>query len=94
MVRAGDMMNREDILEILAIPLIGVVPDHEEIIISANRGTPVAYDDDSIVGEAYRRVGRRIAGEPEVPYVAMEPSGIWASVKRWMGLAPAISGAV
>ena len=36
----GDMMNKEDILEILAIPL-GIVPDHEDIIISANRGVPV-----------------------------------------------------
>ena len=37
MVSKGDMMNKEDILEILAIPLLGIVPDHEDIIISANR---------------------------------------------------------
>ena len=54
----------------------------------------VAYDEDSVVGEAYRRVARRIGGEVEVPYVAMEPSGFWANVKRWMGLTPAAKGAV
>jgi septum site-determining protein MinD len=43
MVSRGDMMNKDDILEILAIPLIGVVPDHEDIIVSANRGQPVVW---------------------------------------------------
>ena len=94
MVDRGDMLNKDDILEILAIPLVGIVPDHEDVIISANRGAPVAYDQDSVVGEAYRRVARRISGEVEVPYVAMQPSGLWANVKRWMGLAPAMKGAV
>jgi septum site-determining protein MinD len=42
MVASGDMMNKEDILEILSIPLLGIVPDHEEIIISANRGASAA----------------------------------------------------
>ena len=94
MVDRGDMLNKDDILEILAIPLVGIIPDHEDVIISANRGAPVAYDEDSVVGEAYRRVGRRIGGEVEVPYVAMEPSGFWANVKRWMGFTPAVKGAV
>jgi septum site-determining protein MinD len=90
MVMAGDMMNKEDILEILAIPLLGMVPDHEDIIISANRGIPVAFDNESLVGEAYRRVGRRITGEPDVPYLDFsDGGGVWGTFKRWMGLAPA-----
>lgn len=86
MVDRGDMLDKDDILEILAIPLIGIVPDHEDIIVSANKGAPVAFDPDSIVGEAFRRVARRLSGEPEVPYVALTPSGFWANVRRWMGL--------
>ena len=87
MVARGDMMNREDILEILAIPLLGMVPDHEEIIISANRGSPVAYDEKSIVGEAYRRIARKIAGEQGVPDLNLdEPTGWWSSMKKWMGM--------
>jgi septum site-determining protein MinD len=90
MVEAGDMMNKEDILEILAIPLLGVVPDHEDIIVSANRGVPVVFDDASIVGEAFRRVGRRIIGETDVPELNLEEdNGMWATFMRWMGLGPA-----
>jgi septum site-determining protein MinD len=90
MIERGDMLNREDILEILAVPLIGVVADHEEIIISANRGVPVAFDENSHVGEAYRRVARRLHGEEEVPYLEFRSNaGFWMSVKRWMGFAPA-----
>jgi septum site-determining protein MinD len=87
MVASGDMMNKDDILEILAIPLLGVVPDHEDIIVSANRGIPVAFDEKSIVGEAYRRVGRRLTGEPDVPEMDFnEGAGFWGVFKRWMGL--------
>ena len=90
MVARGDMMNKEDILEILAIPLLGVVPDHEDIIISANRGVPVSFDDDSAVGEAYRRLARRVIGEADVPMLDFDKSeSFWETFKRWMGLAPA-----
>ena len=89
MVARGDMMNREDILEILAIPLVGVVPDHEDIIISANRGRPVSFDEASQVGEAYRRIARRIVGEVDVPLIDFDNNtgGFWETFKRWMGLA-------
>lgn len=90
MVKRGDMMNKDDILEILAIPLVGMVPDHEDVIVSANRGAPAAFDERSMVGEAYRRIARRITGETDVPFVALEePETFWSAMKRWIGLAPA-----
>jgi len=89
MVARGDMMNREDILEILAIPLLGVVPDHEEVIVSANRGQPVVFDEKSIVGEAYRRIVRKLRGETGVPDLDLTDQTMWTAVKRWIGLAPA-----
>ncbi len=89
MVSDGNMMNREDILEILAIPLVGTVPEHEDIIISGNRGMPAAFDDESVVGEAYRRIARRIRGEEDVPELDLSGNGgVWHTVKRWLGLAP------
>lgn len=89
MVKSGDMMDKDDILEILAIPLLGIIPESEEVIVSSNRGQPAVYDPRSIVGEAYRRIGRRIDGEENVPFVALErPDGFWLTFKRWMGLAP------
>ncbi len=87
MVANGDMMNKEDILEILSIPLLGIVPDHEEIIISANRGAPVVLDEKSLVGEAYRRIGRRLKGEPDVPMLEFPVNtGFWSTLKKLMGL--------
>jgi septum site-determining protein MinD len=90
MVNRGDMMNKEDILEILAIPLLGIVPDHEDIIISANRGVPAVFDESSVVGEAFRRIGRRLGGEPNVPEMDFhEGNGVWGVMKRWMGFGTA-----
>ncbi len=89
MVERGDMMNREDILEILAVKLIGIIPDHEDIVISANRGQPVVFDDDSLVGAAFRRVVERVQGN-DIPIPLFEDdAGFWDTFKRWMGLAPA-----
>jgi len=87
MVSRGDMLDREDILEILAIPLIGIVPEHEDVIISANRGTPAAFNDTSPVGMAYRRIALRVLGEDlAVPAFTAE-TGFWGSFMKWMGLA-------
>ena len=89
MVERGDMMNREDILEILAIKLIGIIPDHEDIVISANRGMPVVFDDESPIGAAFHRITARVLGEDiEIPSFETDGS-FWGVFKRWMGLAPA-----
>ena len=89
MVQRGDMMTREDILEILAIRLIGLIPDHEDVIISANRGLPAVYDERSMVGQAYKRIATRITGQGIAIPSFDENQGFWATFKRWMGLAPA-----
>jgi septum site-determining protein MinD len=71
MVKRGDMMTIDDIIDILAIELIGVVPDDEKIIISTNRGEPVITDSKSLAGQAYRNVTRRIMGE-NVPMLELK----------------------
>jgi len=68
LVEKGEMLSIEDVLHILALPLIGVVPDDEEIVRSTNLGEPIALDKNSIVGEAFRRIARRIEGE-DVEYL-------------------------
>ncbi|MCO4743659.1 MAG: septum site-determining protein MinD [Proteobacteria bacterium] len=88
MVERGDMVNVEDILEILAIPMVGLIPDHEDIIISANRGTPAVFDEKSVVGAAYLRIADRIMGE-DIPIPSFaEDNGMWSTFKRWMGMTP------
>ena len=92
LVKRGDMLNKEDILDILAIPLIGMVPDHEDVIVTSNKGYPAAFDEKSIVGEAYRRIARRITGETDVPFVATEePDTMWTVMKRWMGFSKEVA---
>ncbi len=67
MVKRGDMMSSEDVVEILAISLIGVVPDDENIVISTNQGEPLVGTS-TLAGQAYMNICRRILGE-EVPFL-------------------------
>ena len=70
MVRRGDMMSIEDVTDILGIPLIGAVPDDEEIVVSTNQGEPLAGMN-SASGQAYLNICKRVLGQ-EVPLVDME----------------------
>jgi septum site-determining protein MinD len=89
MVKRGDMMSIEDIIDILAIGLIGVVPDDENIIISTNKGEPALNDSKSMAGQAYRNISRRIAGE-EVPLLDLNHSeGFLTKMKKFFGFKPA-----
>ncbi len=63
MVKRGDMMNREDIEQLLAIKLIGLVPDDESIIVSTNKGEPAVLDEKSSAGKSYREIAKRVLGE-------------------------------
>ena len=86
MVKRGDMMNIDDIIDILAIDLIGVVPDDEKIIVSTNRGEPAVTDNKSLAGQAYRNVTRRIMGE-EVPILELEADeGFLFKLKKLFGI--------
>ena len=67
MVNRGDMMSSSDVVDILAIDLIGVVPDDENIVIATNNGEPLVGDS-SLAGQAYMNICRRIIGE-EVPFL-------------------------
>jgi len=85
MVKRGDMMSIDDIVDILAIDLIGVIPDDEKIVISTNRGEPAVTDDKSLAGQAYRNVTRRIQGE-EVPILNLEVNdGLLDKFKKLLG---------
>ncbi|MEA1955227.1 MAG: septum site-determining protein MinD [Campylobacterota bacterium] len=63
MVQSGEMLNSEDILDILSIPLIGKVPEDKGIIDASNQGKPIILSKDSKAGQAYTRIASRICGE-------------------------------
>lgn len=71
MVKRGEMMNVADIEDILAIDLIGVVPDDEEVVMSTNRGEPAVLKENSLSGMAFRNIAKRIIGE-EVPFLEFD----------------------
>jgi septum site-determining protein MinD len=86
MVRRGDMMDIDDILEILAIDLIGIIPDDERIIVSTNRGEPVVAADNALSGQAFRNIVRRLLGE-EVPFQDIYRQSSWfGRLKKIIGL--------
>ena len=71
MVRKGDMMDVNDVNDILAISLLGIVPDDQSIIVSTNRGEPAVTDNTSRAGQAYRNIVARIEGE-DVPFMSLD----------------------
>jgi len=68
MVRYGNMLTTEDVIEILAIDLIGIVPEDKAIVISTNKGVPIVLDDKAPASIAFHNIARRLLGE-EVPFM-------------------------
>ena len=71
MVRRGDMLNSDDVIELLAIDIVGIVPEDETVVISTNRGNPVALNQKSKAGLAFRNIARRLQGQ-EVPFIDLD----------------------
>ena len=81
MVQSGDMMSVEDMLEILAVDLLGIVPDDDSIVTSTNRGEPAVLDELSKAGRAYRNITQRLCGQ-EVPLLQLEEKdGLFSRLK-------------
>ncbi len=70
-VARGEMLSIEDVQDILAIPLLGVIPESEAVLNASNKGVPVVHDHDSDAGQAYDDAVARYLGE-ERPHRYME----------------------
>jgi septum site-determining protein MinD len=82
MVRRGDMLSVEDVMELLAIELVGMVPDDDSVVLGTNRGMPVVLDGKSRAGQAFRNIARRLTGD-EVPFLNLdEESGFFGRLAR------------
>lgn len=85
MVKKGDMMNIDDIIEILAIDLLGIIPEDEYIVISTNRGEPAVANPISLAGTAYSNIVRRLTGE-NIPLMTLETNdGFMKKLKKIFG---------
>jgi septum site-determining protein MinD len=63
MVRSGDMLSVDDVCEVLAVELLGVVPDDEEVIDTTNRGEPIVLREANRLRAIYEKIARRLEGE-------------------------------
>ena len=85
MVKKGEMMDVDDIVDLLSIDLIGVVPDDEFIITQTNKGEPVISNKKAPSGKAYIEISRRILGENIEVSVPGKETGFFAKFKRMFG---------
>ncbi|NLI89863.1 MAG: septum site-determining protein MinD [Epulopiscium sp.] len=83
MVKRGDMMAIEDVVDLLAIDLIGVVPDDELIVTTTNRGEPAVSDGNSLAGMAFKNIASRIEGN-EVDFLDLDKNNGFVDKLRTM----------
>ncbi len=82
-IARGEMMTVEDVLEILAIPLLGVIPESQAVLRASNVGMPVVLDEPSRAGKAYEEAVARLIGEQiEMRIQAEERPGF---LRRFLG---------
>jgi septum site-determining protein MinD len=71
LVKKGKMLSVEDVNNILRLPLLGVIADEPDVIVSTNKGEPLALRTDSKTASAYHAIAARIAGD-DVPAPTVE----------------------
>ena len=76
MVRRGDMLSVDDVLDLLAIDLIGIVPEDESVVVASNKGMPLALDGKNKAGQAFQNIARRLLGE-KIPFLDLETQNVF-----------------
>jgi septum site-determining protein MinD len=82
MVRRGEMMSTEDVVELLAIDLLGIIPEDKQVIVATNQGNPVALDGKALSGQAFRNIAGRLMGQ-NIPLMPLKGSeGVFGRLGR------------
>jgi septum site-determining protein MinD len=89
LVKRGDMLSQADVIEILALELLGTVPLDEHIVATTNKGVPAVLENKSLAAKEFTRISRRIAGL-DVGAAETAP-GFFTRIGRALGLTPATS---
>jgi len=86
MMKSGDMMDVDEIVQVLSIDLIGIVVDDDEVIKASNKGEPVAFHPHTKASISYRNIARRMLGET-IPLQSLEDKrGIFQRVRKFFGM--------
>jgi septum site-determining protein MinD len=88
LVKKGDMLSQHDVIEILALELLGAVPLDEHVVASTNKGTPAVLEGKSLAAREFTRIAHRLAGL-EVEEVRENGVGFFARLGRVLGLSSA-----
>jgi septum site-determining protein MinD len=86
MMRSGDMLGVDDVLDILSVGLIGIVPEDDSVVISSNKGEPLTLAPTSPAAQAFSNIASRVLGE-EVPFLDIDSldRGFWANLRHFFG---------
>lgn len=86
MVKRGDMLAVQDVLDILAVDLIGTIPDDESVVTSSNKGEPLTFSNGSEASQAFLNIAKRLCGN-EVPFMDLSGNqkGFLSSFRRFFG---------
>ena len=77
-VEKGEMLSVQDIQDILRIPLIGVIPESQNVLQASNAGAPVIHQEDAVAAQAYQDVVARLLGENrEIRFLEAEKKGFF-----------------
>jgi len=79
MIKRGDMLSVQDVLDLLAVEVIGLVPEDDGVIVASNKGAPLAFDQKSKAGQAFHNIAGRLMGE-KVPFLDLDSQGIFQRI--------------
>ena len=85
LVRKGDMISITDVQDILGVELLGVVERDDSVIVAANNGEPVVYNQKSKAGQSFDRIAGRLSGE-NIPLEHLASRSIWQKLARRLGV--------
>ncbi|MEA3309701.1 MAG: septum site-determining protein MinD [Chloroflexota bacterium] len=79
LVRREAMLDADSIVNLLAIELIGIVPEDTAILAAGNRGRPAVLDERSLAGKSFRNISRRLEGE-DVPFIPLQTPSLFRRI--------------
>lgn len=86
MVKSGEMLDIDEICQVLAVDLLGIVPDDEKVITAANIGEPTVMNPSSRAAIAYRNIARRILGDMVPLMLLDEKAGAFKRFRKFLGI--------
>ncbi len=86
MMKSGEMLDIDEICQVLAIDLVGIVPDDEKVISAANSGEPTVMNPASRAAIAYRNIARRILGDMVPLMLLDEKAGAFKRFRKFLGI--------